>query len=479
MRRLLKRLLANEKGFTALFTAFLVSLILAPLLAGTVTLSTSSHQLAKFKNSQTTALYVAESGINHALWNLSTSMSQGGHSDDPSWRPDGTTFQWLEADQSKFSIKVEDGPDEAELTITSTGVAKATYGSGWVKRTVRVVAKRETGIPPGIISTHHLTISGGALVDSYNSSLGSYEPTNPGSNGNIFTNSSLSLTGNVKVSGDATALDNVTITGSSRVEGNVKTNGSLSMQGGTQVDGDVASAGSVDLNPSAQVLGSLNTNRNISMGWGSYLGGNLTYGRSFYPRFGTVRGTISQLPNTVSLLDPITLDPVPDFNTGSTNVRLTSGSRTIYPGYYQDISVSGDGRLTLTSGTYYIASLKTSGAGVLILNNTFEPVKIYLSRYFKISGGALVNRSGKPTELIIISAGTYVKISGGASFSGVVYGPEAKIEIVGGGEVFGAFVGKRIENHGGAKIHYDEATEEAEGITTGQKMRVISWEEVR
>jgi len=77
----------------------------------------------------------------------------------------------------------------------------------------------------GAVFTQGTMSLGGGLTDSYNSNLGPYNPATAGSNGDIGSNSSITLSGGFVVKGDATAHG--TISGSSGVTGTVTQNAPL------------------------------------------------------------------------------------------------------------------------------------------------------------------------------------------------------------------------------------------------------------
>ncbi|MDI6690027.1 MAG: hypothetical protein QMD66_05630 [Actinomycetota bacterium] len=198
--------LRKEEGYVAIFTTLMVLAVLTVFLTGTIGLTVNGLEIAQFKKSQTNALYVAESGINYALWNLNTPSALGGHADDSTpWRPDGSLEYWLENNKSKYTMKVVDGPGENELTITSKGRVKVSHGSGWVTRTVEVIARKQ--LPQvfnyAIASNFNLDMSGNAKTNS--------APLDH--MGNIHANTNIRISGNPEIDGLATATGSIIISG--------------------------------------------------------------------------------------------------------------------------------------------------------------------------------------------------------------------------------------------------------------------------
>jgi hypothetical protein len=66
-------------------------------------------------------------------------------------------------------------------------------------------------------------------------------------------------------------------------------------------------------------------------------------------------------------------------------------------------------------------------------------------------------------------------VQGGADAGLAFYAPNANVFITGGGDVFGAVVGKTVEMGGNGEFHYDEAL----GMIAGERLLVSSWREAR
>jgi len=76
-------------------------------------------------------------------------------------------------------------------------------------------------------------------------------------------------------------------------------------------------------------------------------------------------------------------------------------------------------------------------------------------------------------------------MSGGSSFYGAVYAPSAVIDPSGGGDRYGAYVGKEVDCTGSGVYHYDEAlagvlpgdTTPTKPSTYGAPYSVAYWQE--
>lgn len=75
----------------------------------------------------------------------------------------------------------------------------------------------------------------------------------------------------------------------------------------------------------------------------------------------------------------------------------------------------------------------------------------------KISGNGIANSSHKAGNMIIYSAGAYVKIAGNGDCHAAVHAPGALVKFVGNADFYGSAVGNIVRVTGNGNIHYDEA----------------------
>lgn len=192
---------------------------------------------------------------------------------------------------------------------------------------------------------------------------------------------------------------------------------------------------------------STDINGNIDIGPGGVPGSviNTTGGATF--------DSASVLTSPLSL--PSVIVPVVGTNQGNqSNPGALAPNQT-----YGDVSITAGSTLTLSSGVYVMNSLKLVGNSIISLNITTGPITIYIVSDLDLAGGTVTNATGVSTNLIFMLAATCptAKITGGANAAYAVYGPDTDITISGGGEIFGAVVGKTVTDTGGSKIHYDKA----------------------
>lgn len=244
--------------------------------------------------------------------------------------------------------------------------------------------------------------------------------------------------------------------------GNVGTNGNLDQNGGPTV-----------------INGSLSTPRS---GVGSCATGAvtaLTLSGSSPPTQGLI-----ELPQNVTYPPPT----VPVIPVGSPNVSFNSGTTTIAPGNYGDISFKGT--LRLSAGTYNVNSLTMTGhailditSGPVILNVTGYntagvPSSGYMASPIDFTGQALTTNSGlDPTMFQIMYAGDgNIKMAGGADTAGLLYAPNATIQNnSAGAQWFGAVIGRRVTDAGHATIHYDRRLSTTAMMVGPWLMDSFSW----
>ncbi|MBA2539734.1 MAG: hypothetical protein H0V17_08885 [Deltaproteobacteria bacterium] len=239
-----------------------------------------------------------------------------------------------------------------------------------------------------------LTFGGGAVTDSYNSALGTYATTVTNTGGNIGTNGTSNSC--VKLNGSSTDIN-----------------------------------GNIDIGPGGNTSTTIQTTGGATFDSATVLTTPLSLPSVIIPVVGTPQGPRS-------------------FNS---NASLAPNQT------YGDVSVTAGATLTLSSGEYVMNSLKLTGNSILNLNITTGPVTIYIVADLDIAGGTVTNSSNQSTNLIfMVGPGcATVKLSGGAQSSFACYAPDSDITISGGGEIFGAVIGKTVKDVGGSLIHYDKA----------------------
>jgi hypothetical protein len=115
-----------------------------------------------------------------------------------------------------------------------------------------------------------------------------------------------------------------------------------------------------------------------------------------------------------------------------------------------------EGPAVLPVGSYRVDQLDVKENGVLAVDNADGPVTIYVTGGVALDhGGQIATASDDPEKFALyLAAGADAKLSDGAGFHGVVYGPEASVVIDNGGTFRGALVGGEVELANGAELSY-------------------------
>lgn len=166
----IKVLLLNQKGM-ALLTTLIFVFVLVTFAVALLTMTSNDTKLSALQKESTRAFYLAETGIDKALWFLNTPVEYGGE-DKFTWRPT-TGYPPNPASNTEYykftinNIGVEDldaTPPTYEtdrIEITSVGTVKeGKYSAG--KRTVVVTAK--IGISPSSNLSYNYAIFADSIV---------------------------------------------------------------------------------------------------------------------------------------------------------------------------------------------------------------------------------------------------------------------------------------------------------------------------
>lgn len=210
-----------------------------------------------------------------------------------------------------------------------------------------------------------------------------------------------------------------------------------------------------------------------------------------------VTGGMVQLPQAVSYPTPSAPTPAPATGnqgiTGTTgcgtsgfaagNCSGTAGNLVLDPmgGTVMgaDVKLTGGAILHLKAGTYNFNSISLQGNSQIIVDSGPAIIQITgtgQTTPIDLSGGTTTNSSYIPKKLQIVYAGTdNVKVAGGAAASMMVFAPNAAIKLTGGGDLYGAVLGKTIDDGGGTSIHYDRDLPTEFYVAWNTMMSSFSW----
>lgn len=199
--------------------------------------------------------------------------------------------------------------------------------------------------------------------------------------------------------------------------GDICSGGSLTVSGSTDIDGQVSASDIIRLNGSAL----------------------------------TISGSITELTAVVD-------STLPDFG----EVSMINDNDTIgltdegeEPLSDLDFRIGSDDNLTLAPGVYYFTEADFGAHATLTLTGK---TTIYLVGSFNASGGGTINTTTDPGDLMIISSGTEVEITGDTEFYGSIFAPNADVKLTGSGSFYGAIIGKTVDMRGTFDFHADESS---------------------
>ncbi len=248
-----------------------------------------------------------------------------------------------------------------------------------------------------IVGVDSVSITGNALVDSYDSTVG--YPASKGSLANVLSNGT------------------ITVAGSSKVFGNVR-----STRAGVVVSG------------TSQVTGNATAGTTVSKGASAIIGGTITNN---------------------ALAPVMTLPPVPVCGPPYSSNSGITGTYS-YNASTGDLTLSGINSATLANGNYCFHNVTLTNSGQLKVNG---PVVIKLTGTLNTSGAtSLPNTTLIPSNLQILSSysgSNGVTLGNSSSLQLVVYAPNTNVSITGSAPLFGTVAGKTITVSNSGMIHYD------------------------
>lgn len=264
-----------------------------------------------------------------------------------------------------------------------------------------------------------LTLDSNATIDSYNSSLGPYSDANKAHNGHSGSNGNIGLRSNSRIHGSAQPGPG----------------GSVSILGNAVVTGSTAPA-----------------------------------------------------PSNFEL-PPIEFPASP----GADNYTL-NGTATLLPGLHQlnQVRLNSNAVLTINGpATVVCSTMELRSNSQIIVNAAGGPVEFYVEGDFKLlSNAQIYSTTYKPSDVKlflngdnIIDPDTDVQVdpqddelafNSNSRVYGVMYAPNAFVEINSNFELFGALIARRLHLDSNSKVHFDESllTEESDSET---ELQALLW----
>lgn len=395
---------SSRRGSTLIATVVAVSvMLLLTLAAAQLSVQSTKRDLAEQSDRQ--ALQLAETGLREAAASLIVN-SNGNLGSQAAPVAYGDGVFWVVATPQE---------EEQEWLLKST----ALYGSG--RASVEAAVRRQSNgsINRALFSKKKLDMKKGFFMDSYDSELGTYADQ--------ATNEHLGVT---------YANDG----------GVAASNGDLRLHKDIEIFGSVRAGAGDELkykdDPSEFLL----------TGDAGYLAQDVLFETVIMPVAGPELGKVH--------LHGVKEDP-PEFD-----LVLSPGEY-----HYEDFKVHKDAKVKIVGPSVVVVDKKFDIGSSLLIDDSNGPVVVYCGKEAKFKKKASVAvESNRPEGFFVVMAQhveydedgekvkkkkTKVKIE--TTFTGVVYGPEAKIELKKEAEVFGSVMGNEVKFKKGARFHYDEA----------------------
>jgi Tfp pilus assembly protein PilX len=413
----------------ALIMVLVITTLVGSVLMAYLSMLKSQNLYSSRSLAWTTAMPMAEAGIEEALAHINYSGTTNLASDG--WVKT-SNYYFFERPLTNGYARITVSTDAAPI-IVSRGFVQAPLQSSYIGRTVQVGTRKRSPFQAGLTAKSTIT-AGGAGIDSFDSTdplhstLGLYDVAKREANGTVQS-----------VSGSSGV-----ITVSTRIYGKVATGpgGSVTINNGSVGDiawnSDPANSGkiepgysSTDVNLSLEDVAIPFTNgfSALASGTNSYKGTNYNY-------------------------------------------RLNSGNYQV--GTFQ--MNASETMVVASNATLYVTGDFTINGQASIYVAPGGNLKLYLGgNDNKLNGGGISNGSGVATNLSIygLNTASSIKYAGNAQFIGTVYAPQSDVVMTGTSDVFGAIVGKTITTGGSMTFHYDESLGGG-----NSKYIVVSWTEL-
>ena len=214
----------------------------------------------------------------------------------------------------------------------------------------------------------------------------------------------------------------------------ITNNGGSVDLGVNALTGDVVALGGVTLRNFAVVSGSVRALGSITVGSGAQITGQIDPNPQLRPR-ATRSWSISPPPIFASGVD---LQP--------------NQAQALAPGGYGDVAVKGGATLTLTTGSYYLNSLKLEAQSILRLNQTAGPIYLYVLQSIIHRGTITTTNATPPNWLVAYLGDTAATLE--APFSGTFLAANAVLTLssVAPAAYSGAFYARQLVTGAGVQL---------------------------
>lgn len=378
-----------------------------------VVVATAHYRRVNLETDDSARFVARERAFWYAESGINHALAQANAEDFSGWSGTNTTKTYKSSLESGYYSVTADGVGTNTIKTRAIGYALA-KGTGIQQRTIETTFRPAGPFDFGAFGKYSLHLDSNALTDSYDSNEGAYNVDTAYANGDIGTNGVL-----------------LGIDSNAQINGNASTGpgGEVDISGNAVVNGHISNENDYDI-PPTEIPESVESLASS----GAYTG---------------VSGANHIPANSIIKFDSLNM---------VSNSTITIGANSI-------IYITGD--LAQASNT----SIITEG-----------PVEIYVDGDVDIRSNGIVNLTTVTTDLKIYGSGPNAKedqvfnINSNSDFYGVIYAPEALVDLDSNADIFGAVVGGIIDIDANMRLHYDEALQDL--LYTPGTFKIKYWNEV-
>jgi hypothetical protein len=169
---------------------------------------------------------------------------------------------------------------------------------------------------------------------------------------------------------------------------------------------------------------------------------------------------------------------------------VTVGGKQIYHytfGPSLDIQLGGTEHINIEAGKNVVFTLNNTGTSISTAGSSYIQIEagasltIYTQGNVALGGGGLLNDNFSASTFRLYGTGSTsqeIRIAGSSEFRGVIYAPNALVEVKGGGSAgrfIGAVVGRRIHFNGNTEFIFDESLNDL----TRPNYGIAQWKELQ
>jgi len=249
-----------------------------------------------------------------------------------------------------------------------------------------------------------------------------------------------------------------------------------------------ASTGEADIGSNTEISTKMATRIDGDLGLGAYYNIDNELVDAKWTDTGTpiVTGTYGK----VGRVDPDPLgtnDPSSDLYNKFIDIIANNDNGTVGDGSPLEgataIDLDNNEKLTLTAGDYYITDIVLKNGSTLEIDATSGPVNIYLSGTLnaeegdiEAKNGSAINNLSQPTDFSIFSNSSQdIIFKHSSAFKGMVYAPNAHVEMKNSAGIYGLIWGNTATIHNGGEFYFDEAIKDKYPSANNYTINVLSW----